>query len=99
MIYSAQKSQIHEHRFVIEEYIPPEDTRVYQSSKAMRRVKKQEQDEAEVTVRCGYLQKKGSGVPYAWRKRWCVLKLSGDFMYYTDDSDSDGNYTIKVYSH
>eukprot|EP00493_Phyllostaurus_siculus_P009520 UN09642 len=67
---------------VREEYIPPEDTREYQSSKSMRHdiAKRQQiQNESEVVVRKGFLQKRGSGMPYSFRKRWCVLKLNGEF--------------------
>lgn len=69
-----------------EEYTPMEDDRVYQTSRQQRHKgqKKLEIDESEVTVCEGWLAKKGQGGFSGWKKRFCTLKLNGDFMYYEE---------------
>lgn len=66
-----------------EEYKPVEDDRVYQTTRQQRR-QKTPQDESKVIVLEGWLAKKGAGAFSGWKKRYCELRLNGDFAYFEE---------------
>lgn len=69
------------------EYSAPEDNRV--KTYRTKKVAKKRVDPSTILVKEGWLNKKGAKVPYGWKKRWCVLKKNGEFMYYENQEEKD----------
>merc|ERR1740124_880432 len=70
-------------------YASPDDNREetsYKGSIPKNEAMRQVQDESAEIVKKGFLNKLGAKVK-SWKTRYCILKLNGEFLYYSDEKE------------